>query len=376
LEDLPEALNAASDPVQAFVDRMHRFRYQNSLGGTEYPVPPSSALSPYHPLPATRAVRFKAVDAYLSDLAPGRIPITWPAPGGYDFLLSDKGLEMFVPERPKDARDLLRYYTFRATGRRAIGTPKYLEQAISATSTDTATGPGEIVFPPEVLLEIVRGGVAGPTDPACEALLRCVEIRTGLPFSSAWSLHWTELRNWGDELISSLPHLRKPDYDRRKPGRGGLPLTLEEYRCLVSGFRCWQMEGATYRGIMTEFPRVAALVWMEEIDGIPPTGSYRNRIDQPSRAREVFMERLETMIAEDMKFEPCDSTTPVLGLNWQPRWALDDVMVTNQGIFFPKVPRWNAAFGPDHLHSILAEMAGGRAGNPVFTDSMRTGPGD
>ncbi len=90
---------------------------------------------------------------------------------------------------------------------------------------------------------------------------------------------------------------------------------------------------------------------------------------------------METMIHENMEFAPFDPASPPASGPWASRWSsvnAPDVMVTNKGIQFPEVPVWaTLGTGPiSRLEEMLKEIATGRAGNPVFTDSMRTGGGD
>ena len=48
-----------------------------------------------------------------------------------------------------------------------------------------------------------------------------------------------------------------------------------------------------------------------------------------------------------------------------PRWNDGDLMITDQGFYFPHLGK-----GPSR-GAMFDEIAGGRAGNPVFTDSKR-----
>ena len=140
---------------------------------------------------------------------------------------------------------------------------------------------------------------------------------------------------------------------------------------------------------MTELPRIVALAWMEVLDRTqhahalpanlaldallqdPPPGAYYpklfgepNSTNAEDGLRDVFRKRLETHLpGKPMHFGV--RTTAVSGLNWNK----DDVMITHRGFYFPK-PEFLREDGD--LKKLMTEIAEGRAGNPVFTDSKRT----
>lgn len=253
----------------------------------------------------------------------GSIPVSMRGRGGYDFLLTDRGLELVMPDVPGTKAEMLRYYTFRRTGRPAIGLPGYLTAAVSAVATDSPTGPSQIAINQAAVLALLD------EFPNCD---EATCIRQGLVFIGP---------------------------------REGLP--IEEYVCLVKKFRCWYLFGSAYRGIMTEIPRIVANIWLEEelgTDALP--GAYTPRFTDPgdNGLRSIFEERLETEIHEErrMHFEVHPLSAPL-----NVPWNANDVMVTNKGLYFPEP----AAGGPS-LDQMLVAMVAGRAGNPVFTDSKRT----
>ena len=87
-------------------------------------------------------------------------PFVVAGTGGYDFLLSDWGIEMFMPDAPPDEKELLRYYAFRQTGRPSLGIPSYLtSSALSLISIDAPTGPSQI--------EVDAGALALVLPPGC-----------------------------------------------------------------------------------------------------------------------------------------------------------------------------------------------------------------
>jgi len=273
--------------------------------------------------------RVALVNAHFGSAS--HMPFRVSGRGGYDFLITDDGIEFFIPDRPGTVLELLRYYTFRNTGRPAIGLPFYLSHAISAVSIDSPTGPSQIHVDRDAILRRVEAAGAECID------LLCLRPRPG---------DGVPVRQIRDAVIG-----------------------MDAYRCIIEGVTCWIIEGSVYRGMMTEIPRVVANAWIEaEIGTTGLPKSYASRIPDPLDAglRSIFEERLETSLprANKMHFElhPA-SPPPSMG------WDVTDVMVTNKGFFFPLMP---ALPSTNALDVLLAEIEGGRAGNPVFTDSKRT----
>ena len=209
--------------------------------------------------------------------------------------------------------ELLRYYTFRNTGRPAIGLPFYLSHAISAVSIDSPTGPSQVHVDRNAILQRVAALGA-----------ECID------------------------LLCLQPRL----------GRSEVVIGKDAYRCIIEGVTCWVIEGSVYRGMMTAIPRIVSNHWIEAATGT--TGlpkSYTSRITDASDAglRSIFEERLETSLPRDNKmyFElhPA-SPPPAMG------WDVNDVMVTNRGFFFPT----HADPAPDEPPRCIARRDRGREG--------------
>jgi hypothetical protein len=323
-------------------------------------------------------------------------PIVVAGTGGYDFLLSDWGIEMFMPEAPPNAQEMLRYYAFRQTGRPSLGIPSYLTpSALSLISIDAPTGPSQI--------EVDAGALALVLPPECRPPEHLIE---GWRMSTEeWDEMKARVRRWPDDA-PALPNPEeielgelhvcwkrdqywhvffgkwKRDPKRERPeDRPNYPrepeepfrLNFDEYVCLVRKSRCWQVEGSVYRGFATELPRIVATAWMEP-GGVGP---YTAAFNDPGEKglRELMRQRLETMLPrfEQMAFQEIVGSPPTLpngeGVPALPRWNEGDVMVTDQGFYFPEL-----STAPD-LETMIEEIAGGLAGNPVFTDSKRPNGG-
>jgi hypothetical protein len=259
---------------------------------------------------------------------------------GFDFVLSDAGLDLFMPDKPKTEAELVRYYTFRRTGRRGIGIPQYMSTGSPAIATESPTGPGQMEVRYDLLLNLVSVPPAPPAAPGapedapedpCADRLKCLNFH-----------------------LFGTPEPPKPPH-----GPLRVSISIDEFMCMLEGVRCWQLAGSVYRGIMTELPRVVATIWAERIAGA--TGdpkSYHNRfpIETNDGLREIFCERLETALPDygHMRFETYG------GL---------DVKITNEGLFFPAL-----ADSYPNLKVMLEAIRDGEAGNPVFTDSMPPPP--
>jgi hypothetical protein len=271
-------------------------------------------------------VTSKTFDDYMDELADylggaNVIPIRVMGEGGFDFVLSDQGLDLFMPEKPLTRTDLVRYYMYRQTGRPSLGVPRYMSKGTAAIGLDRPTGPSQV----QVDLKALDGLVAGT--PCAMEIIHCLELH-GVP-------------------AHALPE--------------HVPLSLEAYQCLLEPTRCWQISGAVFRGILTELPRVVATAWMEDLSysTSPPPTSYTKRFARSGNRglRSIFEERLETSLPKKdrMHFQKYPSTNPQA-----------DVRITNRGMYFPAIPDIPST------SAMFDEMKVGRAGNPVFTDSRRT----
>lgn len=259
--------------------------------------------------------------------------------GGYDFLLSDWGVEFFMPDMPADDRHLLKYFLFRQPGRPSIGIPGYLTASMSLLSVDAPTGPGQVLLDPEAPSSVLS------------AFSECPDVQVLL-----------------DQMAARVTTAKRRFMTKRGIGsstQGVIEISLEEYMCALRPFRCWQVEGAVYRGIAGELPRIVADAWIEILDEVPDRPKLcRTRFGRRTNdgLREIFEERLETSLPNDdrMVFSAVDEPVPVPA-NWG-----NDLWVTNRGFFFPQLPP-----KPPDLESMLTDIVQGRAGNPVFTDSKR-----
>jgi len=250
------------------------------------------------------------------------MPLRVIAATGYDFVLSELGLDVFVPPKPgADRRE-----------------------------GDT-------------------GGVDGrkEEDAARKHVLELYKFRDtsqppiGLPRAPATAFPPAGSRPQDDYYIT-IPQLTAPSGAFQLPDRWtrGLAKSVD-----------WWLSGALYRGIMAAYPRIVASKWYEEVAWSPrnykPGGkdqTYRQRFYKKGGLKQLIEERVETVLPGEVnvfvKARP--RWVPANAPGWNPR----DLMVTSEGLYFPDP-------GPAPPWSELAKaIEVGIAGNPVFTD---TGPG-
>ncbi|HSG09935.1 MAG TPA: hypothetical protein VLA36_16365, partial [Longimicrobiales bacterium] len=295
------------------------------------------------PVPGLNAVwngtrlqrRLERVKKYFMGLDadyPTPIPVTFVGECAYDFLLSDAGLLLFAPLYPETEYELYRYYSFRRTGRASLGLPSYLKGTL-AFDVDSPTGPGQIITTPNALDNTIVSGTCSLGE------LPCLHPQKVPPIDRLQDDHSDD-----DHPIPTW---------RNKPH---IAFSFSNLVTALAPFRCWQLEGAVYRAIMVELPRVVAEIWMENKSGAAAFAkSYSGRFDPANpKAREIFMERVETSLPSEDK------------MVFQAEDGLVDVEISNQGIRFPKID----IHGPSWVR-MLDEIAQGSAGNPVFTDSRR-----
>jgi hypothetical protein len=259
--------------------------------------------------------RVTMVKDYLGTVPESKVmPMRYLGGGGFDFILSDAGLDLVAPPKPQNAPELLRYYQLRATGKSTIGLPDYLDGGDAlAFDVQSPVGPSQ-VWASHLDIPVNASGSCKLKDLDCLSAVGDKE---------------TELFGF----------------------------TLNSFTAAAAHVRCWQLEGSVYRGILEQLPRVVATVWRERLLACPAgpadPQSYDSRWRDMSEMRDIFSERLETSLPRPdvMVFEVGDE--------------LSDVMITNQGIRFPDVTK------PPSLADMFKAISTGAAGNPVFTDSRR-----
>jgi len=302
----------------------------------------------------TFQARVEEVNDYIDAAQAGgwAVPLGIPGEGGFDFVLSDVGVEVFVPKRPNDIAHLLHFYTFRETGETALGFPQYEGAGAASLPLHAPTGPSQITMRLNAVAEWVN---ASDVDPACKAdVMNCLMTHLGLEGEF-------KPGDFHDHHSTHEPNIPDDEID----------LSMDGYICALSPTRCWQLAGSVYRGIMVLLPRIVAEIWHEKAlagwDGNPGPGRLYGRFIG-AETRDIFAERLETSIPDStrMLFETYDSGGAAVPDYWGP-W-LGGVMISNRGVFMPE-PEPMDANANTAANDIYTEIMSGDAGNPVFTDS-------
>lgn len=335
---------------------------------------------------------------YLKYADDKTIPLTYDGEGTqFDFALSEKGINFYSPslEAGVQGRQALRrQYTFRGTGRAPIGFPGIGPEYM----IDSPTGPSQVkVFCPKVMavllnehplaaesvnafcdgpesvrenvLRVVGPEVIGSEERSLysdqERAARMEEVFTYVGFSTG------EQQALREVLRSGQPFIPKREralaivngYLGSGEPRGTETCEtpgMDADRCAKKIEDCWMLEGSVYRGIIEQFPRVAAQhLYDENLAATTP-------VQVPS-LRAKMETRLETSLPTDavMHFDTTAATLPGDGGDLDDMWLPGSLMISNKGIHFPTVPSMSR-------NGMLDEIKNGRAGNPVFTDSRRS----
>lgn len=343
------------DDLRAAVNSLADFQtYMNNLPHVFNP-----AISP----PPTRAFEeaWDAVDTYINNAtaAGTAVPVDIPGDGGFDFVFSDCGLEMFVPRKPRDIEELLRFYTFREAGRPVLGFPRY--DVPGPREITSPTGPSQVRMR---FSSVVQNLCFSEVGPDCWAdVMNCLALHLEMP-SLFEASHFERLAHTHgkpgqeEEFIRILEELEIENTE--------VQLSMEAYTCALEPLRCWQLSGAVFRGIMVTLPRIIAEIWHERALRPPPWNGQLNTgnagplwVEFRDQPRSIFRKRLETSIPDSnrMEFRSYDPANPP-----------GEVKITNKGICLPRpqtMPPTEAAA----MNSIYGEISNGKAGNPVFTDS-------
>ncbi|MGI9627522.1 MAG: hypothetical protein ACR2QM_11850 [Longimicrobiales bacterium] len=323
-----------------------------------------------------------------NSIAPVLMPIRFVAEGGHDYLLSSDGMDLIAPPRierdPEGHRSVLWYYTFRDSGRRPIGLPTVFgsEEGYNPPGlVDAPTGASQLNLPIDVVTKLIHCLPDGGPGPSCGAvqaalswvheLLECKEPPSGEVVDKLKCVLVDELgmnpKAWAEleELLCSDDYWHKALQAICEwlmvASEGCTPVTPELFQCSVVLLRDWQLTGAVFRAIQEVFPRIIADFWHDNLPDNPglPFDNANEDI------REQIKNRLETGLppAGKMVFQIDEDGVPA---NWDAIWDTEDIMVTNQGVFFP---REEAVPG---LNVILQKIVKGLAGNPVFTATARS----
>lgn len=282
------------------------------------------------------------------DQCPTPIPIFGLPGDGFDFVISDDGLDLLLPPDPWRRRrythpevEIYRLYTYRKTAERAIKVPGVTgaqrETAIpNAVTTDTL----------ESLIHLHAGHVRESAD-------KLSRVKRG-------DEEGERERVWCDALERGAGEPEDDCDDEGEATHGcDSHMDLGSYCHHLGEARCWQVTGRVYRAILHDLPRLVAWIWLEqevERAGAGNVLSYEDRWSDPGNdgLRSIFSERLEILLPD----EAC--------MMFEPDFPTSEVLLTNQGLFFPPLPK-----RPNRAQ-LLESWKSGTGGIPVFTDSSRT----
>ncbi len=268
----------------------------------------------------------------------------------FDFILSDDGLDLFLPSSPfsKPGKprgrlaEVYRAYMYRETGRRPVHLPlpgAGFPRERPAIQLDTPGGPANIhLDKPGVFKWLMEQGFQVGHGDADQETKKTIQ-------------------GWLDRVLAT-------GID------GGVFST-----CLRPNRR-WQMEGSVYRAVMAEFPRIVANIWLEEtIEGKSDIrAGYTS--NKQGGLRDILEGRLELGLPPAEAMMCCGRTRSVTW-DWENgdgvtpsrvRKCSTDVLISDKGFLFPDPGE------PPTEDYLLRCWVDGTAGNPVFTDCIP--PGD
>ena len=329
---------------------------------------------------------------------------------GWDFILSDKGLEIAIPRRPpqrtganasatatqlwhedETEHEIYRKYTYREVGRTPIPVQHLVDRLAEFWRTSSRLSDNDALTAAMAAFGTSSNQTAG------------IPPRIFVTFADFWD--WLEV---DDALESLSPGCRQPCRDaveeilrriafgttddgncrlRRFDGQVPRPIGPGGYMLLQRGDRRWQLTGDIYSHIMKQLPRVAAEIWRQDMSQntrrgpyninarpndasgrrapyrpVPSSNgnSYAERYHRATRSgpgnelldcRTLFDDRIEAWLPDDteMMFEAVAEAA--------------EVIITECGFIMP-----NVGAAPTQT-DMFEEWVQGYSTNPTFTDT-------
>jgi len=281
------------------------------------------------------------------------VPIKLLSGQGFDFVLSDEGLELAQPPKPSScpASTYLRY-TFRKVGEAPILIPN------TASSVRAPILGG---FPPDhprrshamSAFGALSNETAGiPTHVNLWSTQISDLVSSFPPFSQNCSTEEWLMTMFGED------HDPKNERDEERV----LRLDLAAYQFINRPKRDWQLTGAVYSGIMRELPRIFASVWYTEATSCACDDSgdacgddYRTRYER--NPRDLLEERIEAWLPEKLNYTEWDQD------------VTEVIFEQSEGEGKMRLPMIPTAPSVDEM---MQEWIAGQSVNPQFTDCVRT----
>ncbi len=305
------------------------------------------------------------------------IPITFLDGYGFNFLLSNEGIELLMPPNPmiypksmtkahNKIAEVYRKYTYRGVGSAPLliptssCNPDDTPGGLAATASRVATSGG------------LASGIRIRADEALNWYFRKTVQNVLVAHGYTYPDDLHELVSLLEDLCHDPQDLETALLCRFRTVLRCLlcePIDLPVYVFLRGPTRCWQIPGSLYGRIMQAHPRIVATIWYEQHwnKTDPPTlndmadGSYEDRYNNPGDdgLRTVFEERLEIHLPKErrMKFRTSPPSEPALR---------NEIIIDNFGFTFP------CLCPAPSMKQMYQAWITGNASNPVFTDTMDT----
>ena len=300
------------------------------------------------------------------------IPIFLLNGRGYDYILSNLGIELILPDYPDELANgnLIEFednvfdlYSIRKTGRYAlylppehdnVNTGPNLNPKISKVFHESAqhrtvrfiendNNVEEIIFDRNILNSYV-------------SLVKKSGNEIGLKDETL------------DILLQNTNNLRCQIRESRPTRKNG-GVSFDLFLCTSVFMKKWQIPGSVFRSIAFEMQKIKARIWLE-LNKSPQRNKDLYDFDSDDGCRRLFERNLELSLPPSTRMQFAGLTgIDNKAINPGPNdfgYKKNEIYIHNDGIALPKVE------ARPNTSTILTSWKNGVAANPLFTDSTTT----
>ena len=344
--------------------------------------------------------RLNQLEAYF-EFDDIRIPVHFVVADAFDYILSEKGIELFFPARPDiSSEENFREHVFTLYEKRVVG-----KSAIALPPTMGVYSSSAISLPTIPSWKNVHKTVrTNPGDTNVEALMPqgvTTSMTTIASFLSMLAMSGSSGSSWftgspgtmgamgssvnpsllldvllkalnklldneslDEETKALLRKLAKCDFPEitisgQPPLQEGPVSYCVQIMILIESLkeRCWFLSGSVFRRIAAEMPRLKARLWIDEIQSIPPVRKEAYLSDANDGCRKLFADRLEMSLpkCEEMYFRGGELTNnPLGGMTVNPLPPIPPIPQPSPIFPFPSFPLFPSSaskkYNPDEIY--------------------------